>query len=83
MRRNWRGRGFRSNWSRPRNKDNDNQSHTIASTSGASGRISSTAGSIRPPANQAPIIVPIAAENNVWKLYLPLEGKRHYYIPKE
>ncbi|KAG7310603.1 hypothetical protein JYU34_003395 [Plutella xylostella] len=73
MRRNWRGRGYSNNWYRPRKKPTENSESGSVNNSSVSARLSSTAGSSRAPANQAPIIIPVTKTNNAWKLYLPSE----------
>lgn len=78
MRRNWKGR-YRNNWNRANKNSNSGDSRSVINSS-TSGRISSTAGSSRAPANQLPIIVPINTEKNIWKLYFPSEGMYNILI---
>lgn len=70
MRRGWRGRGYGN---RCRGRSNNSDNHSInGSYSGVSRSVPSTAGSVRAPANQAPIIVSLSANaTNIWKLYFP------------
>ncbi|XP_041975315.1 DNA helicase MCM8-like [Aricia agestis] len=69
MRRNWRGRG-RSNWS---NRKKDSQSVNNASCSVMASISDAGSSSSKPPANQMPIVIPINSNNNIWKLYFPIE----------
>lgn len=69
MRRGWRGR-YRNNWNSSRRTSTPSRSvNNSASGSGAS-----TSASVRAPANQLPVVIPIHSEKNVWKLYFPTEG---------
>lgn len=74
MRRNWRGR-YRNNWNRGRGSSTADK--TSINNSSDSVQVPSTVGSSWAPANQLPIVVPIRNENNVWKLYFPIEGNQH------
>ncbi|XP_047513532.1 DNA helicase MCM8-like isoform X2 [Pieris napi] len=71
MRRNWRGR-----WNRNNNKSRistaDNKSLNNSTLKNST---SIAANSVRAPANQVPIVIPINSETSVWKIYFPTENQ--------
>ncbi|CAF4793633.1 unnamed protein product [Pieris macdunnoughi] len=71
MRRNWRGR-----WNRNNNKSRistaDNKSLNNSTLKNST---SIAANSVRAPANQVPIVIPINSETSVWKIYFPTESQ--------
>ncbi|XP_045484523.1 DNA helicase MCM8 [Pieris rapae] len=71
MRRNWRGRWNRNyNKSRISTTNNKSLNNSTLKTS-----TSIAANSVRAPANQVPIVIPINSETSVWKIYFPTESQ--------
>lgn len=75
MRRNLRGR-YRNNWNRNKNKERNVNDGSSVNYCTSSANVSTAASSVRAPANQLPIVIPISSEINIWKLYFPLEGTK-------
>lgn len=73
MRRNWRGR-YKNNWNRNNNKSKTSTDNRSLNNSTSTIPLSATACSVRAPANQVPIVIPINSGSNTWKLYFPTEG---------